>query len=78
MEKYKKYYGVIIFLAALVAMIALVVSLETPKISELKSLKNDEQQKQEQVNELQGKLDIVKAKIKKIKNSICFVKNWLG
>lgn len=70
MEKYKKYYGVIIFLAALVAMIALVVSLETPKISELKSLKNDEQQKQEQVNELQGKLDIVKAKIKKIKNSI--------
>lgn len=70
MEKYKKYYGVIIFLAALVAMIALVVSLETPKISELKSLKNDELQKQEQVNELQGKLDIVKAKIKKIKNSI--------
>lgn len=70
MEKYKKYYGVIIFCVALVALIALVVYIISPKVTELNSLKNEEAQKQEQVSELQGKLDIVKAKIKKIKNSI--------
>ena len=70
MEKYKKYYGVIIFCVALVALIALVVYIISPKVTELNSKKNEETQKQEQVNELQGKLDIVKAKIKKIKNSI--------
>ena len=70
MEKYKKYYGVIIFCVALVALIALVVYIISPKVTELNSKKNEETQKQEQVNELQGKLDIVKAKTKKIKNSI--------
>lgn len=70
MEKYKKYYGVIGFCVALVLLIFLVVKVISPQVAELNSLKNDIEQKQTQVNSLQGKLDIVKQKIKKIKNSI--------
>lgn len=70
MEKYKKYYGVAIFCVAIALLIAIVTSVISPKINEIKSVKSEAEQKQGQVNDLQTKLDIVKQKIKRIKNSI--------
>ena len=70
MDKYKKYYGVIIF-AVLAAMLGFgSFSMISPKVAESKSLEAQIQAKEGEVAELQTKLDIVKKKIKQIKDSI--------
>lgn len=46
------------------------MQLISPKVTELNNLKASIEQKQGQVSELENKLNIVKQKIKKIKNSI--------
>ena len=70
MDKYKRYYGVIVFCIAIVLLILGFVQLISPKVTELNDLKASIEQKQGQVSELENKLNIVKQKIKKIKNSI--------
>ena len=70
MDKYKRYYGVIVFCIAIVLLIFGFVQLISPKVTELNNLKDSIEQKQGQVSELENKLNIVKQKIKKIKNSI--------
>ena len=70
MDKYKRYYGVIVFCIAIVLLIFGFVQLISPKVTELNNLKASIEQKQGQISELENKLNIVKQKIKKIKNSI--------
>lgn len=70
MDKYKRYYGVIVFCVAIILLIFGFVQLISPKVTELNDLKAGIEQKQGQVSELENKLNIVKQKIKKIKNSI--------
>ena len=70
MDKYKRYYGVIVFCVAIILLIFGFVQLISPKVTELNDLKASIEQKQGQVSELENKLNIVKQKIKKIKNSI--------
>ena len=70
MDKYKRYYGVIVFCIAIVLLIFGFVQLISPKVTELNDLKASIEQKQGQVSDLENKLNIVKQKIKKIKNSI--------
>lgn len=70
MDKYKRYYGVIVFCVAIILLIFGCVQLISPKVTELNDLKSSIEQKQGQVSELENKLNIVKQKIKKIKNSI--------
>ena len=70
MDKYKRYYGVIVFCIAIVLLIFGFVQLISPKVTKLNDLKASIEQKQGQVSELENKLNIVKQKIKKIKNSI--------
>lgn len=70
MEKYKKYYGVIGFCVAIAILIVVAVTQISPKLTELDGLKSEEQTKQEMYEAKQRKLDVVKQKIKKIKNSI--------
>lgn len=70
MEKYKRYYGVIIFALAVAILFFGAYKLLYPKIGELKTLQSDVANKQEELNSLQGKLQIVQAKIKRIKSSI--------
>ena len=70
MDKYKRYYGVIVFCVAIILLILGFVQLISPKVTELNDLKASIEQKQGQVSELENKLNIVKQKIKKLKNSI--------
>lgn len=70
MDKYKRYYGVMIFVLAVVILFFGAYKLLFPKVDELKTLQADATSKQEELNSLQNKLQIVQAKIKKIKNSI--------
>lgn len=70
MDKYKKYYGVMIFVLAVVILFFGAHKVLFPKVDELKTLQTDAANKQEELNSLQSKLQIVQAKIKKIKNSI--------
>ena len=70
MEKYKKYYGVMAFVAAVFVLFFAVYKIVGPKVEELNTLKADIESKQQEADGLQNKLNVVKAKIKKIKNSI--------
>lgn len=70
MDKYKRYYGVIGFCIAIVIFIVVGVLLVQPKVVESKFLESTIADKQAKVEDLQKKLSIVQAKIKKIKNSI--------
>ena len=70
MDKYKRYYGVIVFCIASILLIFGFVQLISPKVTKLNDLKASIEQKQGQVSDLENKLNIVKQKIKKIKNSI--------
>ncbi len=70
MEKYKKYYGVMAFAAAVLLLFFGIYKIVGPKVEEVNTLKSDIESKQQELDGLQNKLNIVKAKIKKIKNSI--------
>lgn len=70
MEKYRKYYGVIAFCAAVLVLFFAVFKIVSPKVEEVNTLKSDIENKKQELEGLQNKLNIVKAKIKRIKNSI--------
>ena len=70
MEKYKKYYGVLIFIAAVALLIFVTVKIITPKIEDLTGLKSQIEQKNKEYQSKQKSLEIVKRKIKQIKDSI--------
>ena len=70
MDKYKRYYGVMIFSLAVSLLIFALVKVIGPKVDEMNSLKMDIESKQNELNEKKQKLDVVQKKIKKIKDSI--------
>lgn len=70
MEKYKKYYGVIVFCVVLAVLIFGAYKLVFPKYTESVKQKTAVEAKQKEVDDLQNKLQIVQKKIKQIKDSI--------
>jgi len=70
MEKYKKYYGVIIFVATIVVFGLIAYYVISPRIVKFSSLRDSINTKEEELSGLQVKLNTVKTKIKKIKDSI--------
>ena len=77
MDKYKRYYGVISFCIAIAVIIVVGVLLIQPKIAETKSLESTIAEKQAKAEDLQHKLNIVQAKIKKIKILLHLLKRKL-
>lgn len=70
MDKYKKYRGVIVFVIAVTILAVLVFNLLVPKINEMNELKQTVEDKETELQQLNDKMAVVQAKIKKIKNSI--------
>lgn len=70
MEKYKKYYGVIIFCVLILALVFVGYNMAYPKYTELGALNAKVEKKQKEVDDLNNKLQIVQRKIKQIKDSI--------
>lgn len=70
MEKYKKYYGVIIFAVSLILLIVGVTKLVTTKASEMQKAKEAVVKKEAELKAVNDKLKVVKNKIKTIKDSI--------
>lgn len=70
MDKYKRYYGVIILVLVVVGLLFGAYSTIVPKIDELASLESQVTQKTNEESDLQKKIDVVQSKIKKIKDSI--------
>ena len=70
MDKYSRYYGVIVFVVAIVLLIFGAYMLISPKVIENTSLQSEIANKEEKLNSLESKIDIVKKKIKRIKDSI--------
>lgn len=70
MEKYRRYYGVMAFVGAALLLIFVSYKMVVPKITELTTLTTTINSKQKEVSDLEQKLNIVKTKIKKIKDSI--------
>lgn len=70
MDKYKRYYGLIIFCLLLFFLIFGAYNLISPMVTEANSLDNQIIKKEEEVKNLNQKLQIVQKKIKQIKDSI--------
>ena len=70
MDKYKRYYGVIIFCLALAALLFIAFKIIAPNVTALTSGKNTIKEKQSELENLERDLKIVQGKIQKIKNSI--------
>lgn len=70
MDKYKRYYGVMIFCAAVLLLAFIAFKLIAPKVTELNNLKSSVESKQSELSSQEGKLKIVQQKIKRIKDSI--------
>ena len=70
MEKYKKYYGILLFIVVATVTLMFSTAIIKPKISSYKSTVSDITSKQSELNDLSTKLQTVQNKIKKIKNSI--------
>jgi len=70
MEQYRRYYGILIFIASAVVLIMLAYNLITPKITSLTSLNSNITKKENLLRKKQSELNIVKNKIKKIRDSI--------
>lgn len=70
MDKYKKYYGVMGFCAAVVVLFIIAYQLIVPKVNELNDLKSNIERLEKERNDKQSKLEIVQKKIKRIKDSI--------
>ena len=66
MDKYKKYYGIIIFAVLALMLGGVSYSMISPKVAESKSLEAQIAAKEGEVAELQTKLDIVR-KLNKLK-----------
>ena len=70
MDKYKRFYGLIAFIVAVVILGYGAFKMISPKITELSSVKGQVQTKQKELEKKQADLKIVQQKIKKIKDSI--------
>ncbi len=70
MDKYRRYYGVMIFGAAVIILLFGMFKLIAPKVTEMNDLKADIEKKQKELSSQRNKLQIVQKKIKKIKDSI--------
>lgn len=70
MDKYKRYYGILTFLAIVAIVILISFKLIAPAVTSLKSVNNSISQKQTILKDKQKELQIVQNKIKKIKDSI--------
>ena len=70
MEKYSRYYGVILFLVVAIVLSYASYSLIMPKLEEQKTTKTAIESKEKSLAAKKKKLTIVKNKIKKIKDSI--------
>lgn len=70
MDKYKKYYGVMIFCAVILVIGFVCFKVVTPQIENLNNIKAEVANKENELNGLNTKLNVVQQKIKKIKDSI--------
>lgn len=70
MDKYKRYYGVLIFIVVIALLIFGTYSVIQSMVVKTKSLEETIEKKQQELDALNNKLRIVQAKIKKIKESI--------
>jgi len=70
MDKYKRYYGVIILAVVVIGLVFGAYTMIMPKVNELNSLKSQVAAKRGEESDLQNKINIVQGKIKKIKDSI--------
>ena len=70
MEKFQRYYGIIIFMVAAVLLLMMSYSLVTPKIEKLTKISSTIKKKEGLFTKRQQELKVVKTKIKKIKDSI--------
>lgn len=70
MDKYRRYYGVIGFVAAVALLLFISYKVISPKVTEMNNLKSDIENRQSELDGQQKKLDIVMKKIKRIKDSI--------
>lgn len=70
MEKYKRYYGIILFVAVIAILLYIAYTLIQPSVTELQSIKSQYQKEQRTLKKLQSDLTIVQRKLKQIKDSI--------
>ena len=70
MDKYKRYYGVMAFCAIVALLIFGAYKLIVPKVNEMNSQKSTIENKEADLSKKKSELDIVKKKIKRIKDSI--------
>lgn len=70
MDKYKKYYGIGIFVLTAFVLIYGAYSFISPKINELTSTNSELIKKQTELNSKRNEKNVVQNKIKKIKDSI--------
>ena len=70
MEQYRRYYGILIFAASVIVLLMLAYNVITPKINSLTTVNSQIEKKQTLFNKKQSELNIVKNKIKKIRDSI--------
>ncbi len=70
MDKYKKYYGLMIFCAVILAVGFVCFKLVAPQVEKLNSIKAEVANKETEYNGLNTKLNVVRQKIKRIKDSI--------
>lgn len=70
MEKYKKYYGLIVFIVTLAVLFYVAYKITTPALQTLKERDITIEQKTQELEKKQNELNIVKKKIKAIKDSI--------
>ena len=70
MEKYSRYYGLMIFIAAVFCSVYLSIMLINPRFEELSSTNTTITKKEQEFSAKQRQLNIVQNKIKKIKDSI--------
>lgn len=70
MDKYKRYYGVMIFVATALVLALVAYTQIKPQVEKMYSLKSQIESKENELSGLQKKLTVVKNKIKKIKDSI--------
>ena len=70
MDKYKRYYGVMAFVAASAILMTIAINIIIPKVQEMNELKLTIEQKEGELKQLNDKTRVVQNKIKKIKNSI--------
>lgn len=70
MDKYKRYYGVIIFCVAIVAFIAIAVNVIKKPYLDLNDAKTQVEKAQQMLSAKKGKMETVQRKLKQMKDSL--------